>query len=192
MTTRLTREKNISLAIKVVADLVRNSGNSASSESTNSGIGLVVVGDGPEKKSLVALVDKLWTNKNVVNVVFEPWQDPETLFSYYKTADLFLSTSWYEGYGLSIAEAASASLPIVATDAGIAKELTDFVCLPGDKNCLVEKISKIYNHTVNPHLDLSGLSTRLGKVVIKNNQEYLESYRENIEQALSSHDISKK
>lgn len=84
----------------------------------------MVVGSGPEKL------------KKVKNVVLENWVDQETLFSYYKTADIFLSTSLYEGYGMSMVEARAAGCPIVATDAGIAPEIAARVCPVGDAECL--------------------------------------------------------
>jgi putative flippase GtrA len=50
----------------------------------------------------------------------EPWCDDPA--SYYKTADCFLITSDYEGYGMTIVEALAAGCPVVSTDVGIAKE----------------------------------------------------------------------
>ena len=57
------------------------------------------------------------------NVIFEKWIDRETLFSYYKTVDLFLVTSLYEGYGMTLVEAQAAGCPIISTDVGVAREV---------------------------------------------------------------------
>ena len=62
------------------------------------------------------------------------------IFSYYKTADVFLSTSLYEGYGMSMVEAYTANCSIVSTDAGIAAELTGNVCAVGDIVCIADAI----------------------------------------------------
>ncbi len=114
MASRLTREKDFPTAFKAFAKVLEKFTDT----------GLVVVGSGPEKL------------KKVKNVVLENWVDQETLFSYYKTADIFLSTSLYEGYGMSMVEARAAGCPIVATDAGIAPEIAARVCPVGDAECL--------------------------------------------------------
>ena len=51
----------------------------------------------------------------------EPWTDDP--FSYYKTADLFLLTSNYEGYGMAVVEAMAAGCPVIMTDVGLAGEV---------------------------------------------------------------------
>ena len=57
------------------------------------------------------------------SVVFKPWANRETLVSYYKTADLFLNTSFFEGYGMTLVEAKAAGCRIVSTDVGMAREI---------------------------------------------------------------------
>src|SRR3989344_4301434 len=86
MTCRLEKEKNIPLAIDVMREIVKN----------NHKVGLVIVGDGSLLKSLELKTKNL---KLETNIVFEGWQ--KDLFSYYKTANLYLSFSDYEGYGMS-------------------------------------------------------------------------------------------
>ena len=76
------------------------------------------------------------------NVVFAGWSDD--IVSYYKTADLFLLTSDYEGYGMTLIEAAAAGCPIVTTDVGAVGEIITkdnaLVCPVGDKECLAKQI----------------------------------------------------
>ncbi|MEK7227316.1 MAG: glycosyltransferase [Patescibacteria group bacterium] len=108
MVARLAPEKNISLAIKILA-LVRRQFPDT---------GLVVVGSGPEEKSLKALAKKM----NLEGAVeFAGWQ--EEVASFYKTANALLQTSLFEGYGLSLIEAGLSGLPVVTTPVGIAQEL---------------------------------------------------------------------
>jgi len=129
MASRVTKEKNIILAIKLVSSLIR----------ANKRIVLLIVGDGPEKKTL-----QLYAKDMGGYVVFEPWT--LDLTSYYKTADVFLLTSQYEGYGMTLIETGTAGCPIVTTNVGIAK--TDlfkngenaFVCPVGDVDCLSKSI----------------------------------------------------
>ena len=54
--------------------------------------------------------------------------DPER---YYKSADLVLVPSKYEGYGLVIIEALAAGKPVLSTDVGIAREAGAIVTSPG-------------------------------------------------------------
>ncbi|MBU6427147.1 glycosyltransferase family 4 protein [Patescibacteria group bacterium] len=110
MASRLEKEKNIELAIhswkKVVEKIPR--------------AGLIIVGRG----SLLANLKSSTINLGLVDsVIFENWIDRPTLFSYYKTADLLLNTSLFEGYGMALVEAKAAGCRIVSTDVGVAKEV---------------------------------------------------------------------
>jgi 1,2-diacylglycerol 3-alpha-glucosyltransferase len=80
---------------------------------------LIIVGSGPRLASLRALATKLGISGSVA---FESWVDQPTIASYYKTADLFLNTSLFEGYGMTLVEARAAGCPIVSTDVGVARE----------------------------------------------------------------------
>ena len=79
---------------------------------------MLIVGDGNKKKMLEKKAKDLGIEGSVV---FLGWQND--VITYYKTCDIFLSTSWYEGYGLSLVEAHSLGIKVVSTDVGIAKEL---------------------------------------------------------------------
>ncbi len=57
------------------------------------------------------------------SIVFEPWVNLDTLYSYYKTADLFVLTSLFEGYGMTLVEAQASGCKIVSTDVGVAREV---------------------------------------------------------------------
>jgi glycosyltransferase involved in cell wall biosynthesis len=105
---RLTKEKNITLALQAFAKVLPQS----------KGAGLVVVGDGPERAQLEDLAKRL---KIFENVAFVGWQ--EQMASYYQTSTIFLQTSDFEGYGLALVEAGLAGLPAVSTPVGLAKEL---------------------------------------------------------------------
>ncbi len=101
MASRLTREKNIGMVIEAISNIKNPL--------------LLIVGDGPEIKNLQLTTYNLELQNSVK---FEPWSSD--LISYYKTADLLLLTSNYEGYGLTAVEAAAADLPVVMTDVGVA------------------------------------------------------------------------
>jgi len=108
MVSRLTREKNIPLALSAFREVL----------SKLKDVGLIVVGDGPEAQKLRALAERMGIEQNVR---WEGWQGNTS--PYYKTADLFLITSNYEGYGVVIIEALAAGLRVVSTDVGVASEV---------------------------------------------------------------------
>lgn len=88
---------------------------------------LIIVGDGPLRHSLEARVKQL---KLEDRIQFAGWK--KNLAPYFEHAAAFASISQYEGYGLSLAEAAFYALPIVATDAGIAGDI-----LKNENDCLL-------------------------------------------------------
>ena len=132
MASRITREKNIELAIEAMRETIKKYPKT----------GLVIVGDGPEKDKLKLLT----TNYSLLaNVIFEEWTND--LPSFYKTADIFLLTSNYEGYGMTIVEALAAGLPIVMTNVGCAGDVMvdgrDGLVVPvGDFDALIVAIEK--------------------------------------------------
>lgn len=106
--SRLSHEKNIYLVIRALARL-----GAAFSQT-----GLVIVGDGPQKQALVQAVKKYGLTDRVI---FEGWQD--NLATYFRSADLFVLSSDYEGWGLTVVEAMAAGCPVAMTDVGCAGEL---------------------------------------------------------------------
>ncbi len=136
MTSRLTTEKNIQLALHAFKKVLAQGLN----------VGLVIVGEGPEKKVLDTLTTQLLLDEYVV---FEPWQ--AHLTSYYKTADLFLNTSNFEGFGLTLLEASAAECPVLTTNVGIAEDFFQdgknaFVCSVGDRDCIANKMITFFSN----------------------------------------------
>ena len=99
---RFEKEKNPGEAISILKT-VREAGVDA---------GLIMLGSGSLDRSLRALAKDL-------SVEFPGWQDP---VSYTAMADVVVCTSLFESYGVSIIDALSAGVPVVAPDVGIAKE----------------------------------------------------------------------
>ena len=126
---RLTSEKNLGLAIDTLARL----------RAYFPGSGLVIVGSGPEEENLKAKASKLGLESAVA---FVGWQ--EELTSYYRTANLFLQTSFFEGYGLALVEAGLSGLAVVSTPVGIANDLengTDlFICPQNDPEFMFKAV----------------------------------------------------
>ena len=130
---RLTKEKNIPIALRVLDEVCKK----------HPGVGMVIVGDGPEKRELEKIVHRLGLEDKVV---FEPWT--ERIAPYYKAANTFLLTSDYEGYSMVLIEAMLSSCPVVATAVGVTdmyirNGVTGFVCPVGAVFCLAEKVGRL-------------------------------------------------
>ena len=126
MASRLEKEKNIAFAVRVWKKVLE----------TVPSAGLVIVGSGREESALKYLVKKIGLEKTVI---FEPWTD--SLASYYRSADVFLLTSFFEGYGMTLVEANTLGCAIVSSDVGIAPEISNItVCPVNDEECFVKAL----------------------------------------------------
>lgn len=104
-------------------------------------IKLLIVGDGELKKELEEKVKEL---KLINNVIFA---GPHIhIEDYYSAADCFVLSSAWEGFGLVLAEAMAANLPVLTTDAGGCAEVVDdyeYVVPTHDPFLLADKMKKI-------------------------------------------------
>ncbi|MBI3634361.1 MAG: glycosyltransferase [Candidatus Yonathbacteria bacterium] len=165
MASRLAPEKNIELAIEAMKELVQRYPKA----------GLIIVGDGPERSTLAL---KAKSQNLTTSIVFEDWQ--ESLVSYYKTADVFLLTSNYEGYGMTVAEALASNCPVVMTNVGCAGEVVHngkngMVVPVGNKDALVRALMQVISGEVILKPKHLSLPTK---------DEYLALYRKSWEDAL--------
>jgi glycosyltransferase involved in cell wall biosynthesis len=110
MASRLEKEKDIQLAISAWPIVLQTFPKAL----------LLIVGKGSEQQRLQALASSLGVGGSVR---FEDWVHHATLYSYYKTVDVFLNTSFYEGYGMTLVEAQAAGSKVVSTDVGVASEI---------------------------------------------------------------------
>ncbi|MEK7629039.1 MAG: glycosyltransferase family 4 protein [Patescibacteria group bacterium] len=157
MASRLTKEKNIGLAIKAMFEVVK----------TNSRALLLIVGHGPEFNNLKLQVTSY---KLQDFVVFEDWSND--LSSYYKTADLFLLTSNYEGYGMTIIEASAAGLPVVMTDVGVSAGMVSAV---GDYKEISRNIVNLIENPKNKESVLKNQESLLN--TYKTKEDYLDQLK---------------
>ena len=74
------------------------------------GVGLILVGDGPQRQELVTRC------QGVEDVHFTKIIQPEDLPLYYAIADVFVLPSLYDRFGIVVSEAMASGLPIIATE----------------------------------------------------------------------------
>ncbi len=170
---RLEEEKDLTTAIKAFK-MVCDFGIDAE---------FVIVGDGGEREMLENLA-KIYNLQT--KIYFVGWQND--LAKYYQNADIYISTSLYEGYGMSIVEAGSFGLPLLLSDSGVA----GFMFKDGE-SCLICKQgdAESFAHAMVRLIEDENLRTRLGasaqKVVEENKidaSEYLLKYKESLENAV--------
>ncbi|MCB2297684.1 glycosyltransferase family 4 protein [Clostridium tagluense] len=98
---RLAKEKSVDIIINSMKELVVKIPNCK----------LLVVGDGPERENLEALVRSLNIEKSVVFTGEKPWAE---IGRYYQMGDVFVGASLTETQGLTFTEAMAAQIPVVA------------------------------------------------------------------------------
>lgn len=106
---------------------------------------LILVGRGPEEARLRGYVQSLGLEQMVVFAGFVTEQEK---LEYYHSADLFVSPSLLEGFGLAVGEAMACGLPVVATCAGSLPEVvsdgeTGLLVPPDDVASLSQAILRI-------------------------------------------------
>lgn len=118
---RLIERKGAEYAIRAVGDLRRQ----------GRAVRLTVIGDGPERTRLVALIEELGLRQAVDLAGALPH---DAIAEHYRTASLLLMpavTDWkgeQEGFGMVLVEAMASDLPVVATrSGGIPDVVTDGV-----------------------------------------------------------------
>lgn len=168
MASRLTPEKNIDLGIKSFAR-VRKSFPKA---------GLIIVGSGSELSSLKSLVSSLNLE---ASVIFEEWQSD--LISYYKTANLFLLTSLYEGFSMTLIEAAIAGCPIVTSDVGVVGDIfiSDehiAVCEVHNETCFAQNILSMIGNNNKREVFRQSAKARAVEMFAIKKEDYLSKYAE--------------
>ena len=155
---RIAKEKSIDFLINNFKDIVKKIPIAK----------LIIVGDGPDMKELIDLVDKNKLNRNCLFTGKVPWNEVPL---YYMLSSVFVTASKSETQGLTVIEAMAASKPVVAINDesfslviesykdGILfnddKEYKDAIYMLYKDRKLRDKISLEARKTANNYSDLS-------------------------------------
>ena len=173
---RLVPVKNIPLQINAVAKL--------KSEFPN--LRLHVVGPG-EQGELRTLTKKL----NVeTEVIFHGPKYGVELNPFFTETDCFLLTSFSEGWGMVIVEAATAGLPVIMTEVGCAGEVikddeSGFVIPVDDEAALLESMRKMLSDSELRARLATGAKESIAS--LPSFEEVLEMYRASWQRAMENH-----
>ncbi len=145
---RMVPRKGVDNVIRALAVLQRDHGIDAR---------LLIVGgeaeevDGastPEVRRLRGIADE----EGVADrVIFAGRRSRENLKYYYSAADVFVSTPWYEPFGITPIEAMACGTPVVGSNVGGIKFTvrdgeTGYLVPPNDPGALAERLAHLYQH----------------------------------------------
>ncbi len=161
------KEKNFSMLIDMMRDFVAVCPAAL----------LVLVGDGPDGEKYESRIKNYKLEKNVI---MEPWRDD--LPAFYKSFDLFLLSSNYEGWGRAVVEAMASGLAAVMTDVGlageVAKDRENAMVVPvGDRAGFLDACETLYHDSIlRQRLSEEGARTAT-QMHPRTWNEYLEEYK---------------
>ncbi|HLS85203.1 MAG TPA: glycosyltransferase family 1 protein [Burkholderiales bacterium] len=143
---RLVPRKGIDNAIRGVARLARDHGIEAR---------LVVVGGNsdlpdPALTPEIGRLQKLAAAEGIADrVLFTGRRSREFLKLYYSAADIFITTPWYEPFGITPLEAMACGTPVLGADVGgirysVADGETGRLVPPNDPDALAARLAELY------------------------------------------------
>jgi len=154
---RIVKRKGFDFLIKSLAKL------------NNPKVHALIIGDGPEKQSLIALAKELNISKQVH---FLGFVSEEKKFQYLDNSDIYILSSVHEGFGIVLQEAMQVGLPIVATNNGgqvdfVKNNKNGFLVKFGNTNAMKKYIEKIIGNK------------RLRDKMSKNNKQKINDFKLN-------------
>lgn len=143
---RMVQRKGVDNVIRSLADLKRNGCDCK----------LIIVGgemcaDYFETDPEIQRLRQIATSDNVAdNIIFAGRKNREELKFYYSAADIFITTPWYEPFGITPLEAMACGVPVIGSNVGgikysVADGKTGFLVPPKDPCALAEKIAVLLN-----------------------------------------------
>jgi glycosyltransferase involved in cell wall biosynthesis len=142
--SRLSGEKNLRFMLRATQPVLQTSPSTR----------LVIVGDGPERKSLVRLAHELGVADQVH---FTGFLDRSSVRQVFTDSDAFLFTSRTETQGLAVAEAVASGLPVVA----IQDRTLDGLVTSGHNGIISSESSSQFTNSVRLIVEDKALRIRL-------------------------------
>lgn len=165
------KEKNFLMLIDVMKDFVKVCPKAL----------LIIVGEGSNKKNYELRIKNYGLEENIF---LDPWRSD--LESFYKSFDLFLLSSNYEGWGMVVLEAMASGLPVIMTDVGLAGEVVrdgenGLVVPVQNRDEFLQAVEMLYkNSEKRKNLSARGFET-VKNLEPKTKEEYLKKYKESFE-----------
>jgi D-inositol-3-phosphate glycosyltransferase len=137
-------------------------------QASGKSVRLVIVGGEAGEHAVSSEINRLKALVSQLNlenqVVFAGRKDRDELRYYYDAADLFITTPWYEPFGITPLESMACGTPVIGSAVGGIKHTvvdgkTGFLVAPHAPQLLAEKVSLLIN---NP-----GLLKRMGKQALE-------------------------
>jgi D-inositol-3-phosphate glycosyltransferase len=145
---RMVPRKGIETVIRGFASLLK--------EHQIAAILLIVGGESddpdPDKTPEIARLRAIAQEEGVdEHVTFFGRRGRDTLKYYYSAADLFVTTPWYEPFGITPVEAMACGTPVIGSNVGgikftVRDSETGYVVPPNSPKALAEKIAHLYTH----------------------------------------------
>lgn len=148
---RLSEAKNLHFLIKLIPLLPQK-------------FRLRLVGDGTLRGELESLVEELQVGSRVEFVGLLP---REKVFEEMFNADLFVSSSFWEGLPISVIESMAAKMPVILSDIGPHKEIAEYgssvSILPLDPQKWIDEIERFTNMTMEDKENIGVGNSRIIK-----------------------------
>ncbi|OQY10624.1 MAG: hypothetical protein B6I28_00685 [Fusobacteriia bacterium 4572_132] len=127
---------------------------------------LLIIGDGPEKERLIDLVNELKIDDKVL---FKGWISGEKLPQLYNSADVFITLSEMETFGIVVLEAMACGLPVIGANALAIPELVK----QGKNGFLVDSKNRIdVANKINILYEDKELRKKMAEESLKYSKEY--------------------
>jgi len=145
---RLVPRKGIGTAIRGFAKLVKNHGIEARMQ--------IVGGESEEPDP--AITPEIGRLRGIAEeegvaklVTFVGRRGRESLKYYYSAADIFVTTPWYEPFGITPVESMACGTPVIGTNVGgikftVRDDETGYLVRPKDPDALAERLAHLYEH----------------------------------------------
>ncbi len=143
---RMVPRKGVDNAIRGLAMFIKSHGTPAR---------LMVVGGegaGTEATAEASRLRNIANKEGVLDcVTFTGRCDRDDLKYYYSAADIFVTTPWYEPFGITPVEAMACGTPVIGSNVGgikftVRDNETGYLIPPNDPDALAERIADLYKH----------------------------------------------